>query len=267
MIHELSTGDFRRVEGLFQGRPQYLPVLSVIHGHYPGRVFVDDQARPRTALVWTLGRWAYIEGEALNDSFTKSLGYFMRKVIIPDSRQLKMNWFELYVPNSADWMQTIEEHLCGLDISKHFESLFLWNELLYRRFRSDYVFPREVSTGKAEIPILPEHARTAPWVAHDHKMKTAIGFQASVDGSPVAQCRSNGFAAGPEFMIDVVTFDANQRGKGYATAATVALLDYCWDNRMTPMWETTEDNLVSRWLAEKLGFSEHESYPVYATEF
>jgi hypothetical protein len=267
MIHELATGDFRRVEELFQGRPQYLPVLSVIHGHYPGRVFVDDEGRPRTALVWTLGRWAYIEGDAINSRFVRSLSDFMRKVIIPESRQLKMNWFEMYVPNSADWMQTIEEHLCGLDISKHFESVFLWNELFYRRFRSDYVFPQEVSTGKAETPILSEKARAVGSVGNEYKMRTAIGFKVSVDGSPVAQCRSNGFAFGSQFMIDVVTFDPGQRGKGYATAASVALLDHCCKKRTIPVWETTEDNLASRRLAEKLGFAESESYPVYAIEF
>ena len=255
------------MEQLFQGQPQYLPVLSVIHGQYPGRVFVDDRDRPRTALVWTLGRWAYIEGEAYNDTFAKSLGDFMRRVIIPDSRQMRMNWFELYVRNSADSMRAIEEHLHGFDISRHFESVFLWNQPAYRRFRSDYNFPQEVTTEKAEIPILSETARAVQSVGDEYKTRTGIGFKASVAGTPVAQCRSNGFAINSQFMIDVVTFDAGQRGKGYATAASVALLDHCSDNRMIPVWETTEDNLASRRLAEKLGFAESESYPVYAIEF
>ena len=68
-------------------------------------------------------------------------------------------------------------------------------------------------------------------------------------------------------MIDVITFDKLERGKGYAIAASVGLLDYCLGKALHPLWETTEDNTASRRLAEKLGFVEKETYPVYAIEF
>jgi RimJ/RimL family protein N-acetyltransferase len=68
-------------------------------------------------------------------------------------------------------------------------------------------------------------------------------------------------------MIDVVTYQKDDRGKGLATAATVALLDYCLERKLVPLWETTEDNVASQRLAEKLGFIKHETYPVYAIEF
>ncbi len=83
----------------------------------------------------------------------------------------------------------------------------------------------------------------------------------------IAQCRSNGFAVGDEFMIDIVTLDPNDRGRGFATAAAVGMLDYCFNKDLIPLWETTEDNAASRRLAEKLGFIEHETYPVHAIEF
>jgi RimJ/RimL family protein N-acetyltransferase len=68
-------------------------------------------------------------------------------------------------------------------------------------------------------------------------------------------------------MIDVVTPDSKHRGKGYATAAAVGLLDHCLQEKLEPLWETTEDNLASQRLAGKLGFVEHQRYPVYAIEF
>ena len=68
-------------------------------------------------------------------------------------------------------------------------------------------------------------------------------------------------------MIDVDTFDKSDRDKGYATAAGVALLDHCLESGLNPLWETTEDNIASQRLAEKLGFIKNEKYPVYAIEF
>ncbi len=50
-------------------------------------------------------------------------------------------------------------------------------------------------------------------------------------------------------------------------AAAVALLDHCLARNLTPLRETTEDNIASRRLAEKLGFVEKESYPVYVIAF
>jgi len=94
-----------------------------------------------------------------------------------------------------------------------------------------------------------------------------MGFKLLSDDKIVAQCRSNGFVNGNEFMIDVKTFDKNNRNKGLGIAASVALLDYCLEKNLNPLWETTEDNNSSNRLAEKLGFIKNQSYPVYAIEF
>ena len=267
MIYELAADEFLLVERLFQGPLQYIPALSVVYQQYPGRVFVDDRENSRVAIVWALGRWAYIEGEGFSERFTELLGDFIRRVVIPDSQLLNMDWFELYVPDSGDWETAVAHHLSGFDSSMHFESVFAWDEAAYEGFRSDYTFPPDASTAKADLPILSEKVRSSRSISDELKLKTAIGFRVFSDGVPVAQCRSNGFSLGSRFMIDVVTFDTIRRGKGYATAAAVALLDYCRKNGLIPLWETTEDNAASRRLAEKLGFVEVESYPVFAIEF
>lgn len=267
MIYELEPAEFRRVDHLFRECKQYLPVLAVIEGNFPGRVFADNRDRPRTALVWAVSRWAYIDGDAENYEFIRSLANLVRQVIIPNSLLIRMNWFELYTRNSPDWMQKLQSYLGDFDLNRHFESVFIWDKHKYKTFRSDYSFPAELVLKKAEVPILSVSARDAPFILEDFKTRTAIGFRLTTRDAVVAECRSNGFTCGNEFMIDVNTFAKGHRGKGYATAAAVALLDYCHKNGLAPLWETTEDNIASRRLAQKLGFVEHETYPVYAIEF
>jgi len=267
MIYELDFPEFTRVRFLFQGHEQYLPVLAVIEGNFPGRVFVNDRDKPQTALVWAVGRWAYIEGDRDCREFTHSLAEFVRETVIPDSQRLKMNWFELYAANSQSWMRELESCLGDFGLSRHFESVFVWGEERYLNFRSGYTFPAGSVVKQVEEPILPTSTLEVSFVPENFKTRTSFCFNLMIEDRVVAQCRSNGFAVGTEFMIDVNTFEKDDRGRGYVTAAAVALLDHCLHNGLVPFWEATEDNAVSRRLAQKLGFLEKETYPVYAIEF
>jgi RimJ/RimL family protein N-acetyltransferase len=180
---------------------------------------------------------------------------------------IEQNWFEIYAPNTAEWVQTLESCLGDFDSSRHFESVFIWDKQKYLGFREGYSLPTEAVIEQVDVPVLPARAREASFVPEDFQGRSAIGCRLRLGDRVVAQCRSNGFAVGDEFMIDVETFGDDDRGKGYATAAGVALLDHCLKNGLVPLWETTEDNTASRRLAIKLGFVEDETYPVYAIEF
>ena len=263
MNKELKPPEYSRVGHLFEGRKQYTPVNAVIKGSFPGRVFVDNTAQPQTALVWAISRWAYIEGDFKNSPLIN----LIQRIIIPDSLKIKMNWFEIYASNSSEQMKKLEGCLEIFNYSWHFESVYVWDKSKYQNFRSSYSYPIGLTIEMIDIPLLPSHVYDAPFVSEDFRSSTAVGFRLKSGDRVVAQCRSNGFTNGNEFMIDVDTFDKRDRGKGYATAAGVALLDHCLECGLNPFWETTEDNIASQRLAEKLGFIKNETYPVYAIEF
>jgi hypothetical protein len=191
----------------------------------------------------------------------------IREVIIPESIKMRTNWFELYARNDTAWIEELDTSLAPFGVNRHLESLYIWDASLYLGFKEQYNLPDNVEIESAEVPILPERLRDASLIPACFLSRGAIGCRAKVMGRDVALCRSNGFEAGNEFMIDVITFDVTERNKGYATAASVGLLDYCLENRLHPLWETTEDNTASRRLAQKLGFVEEETYPVFAIEF
>jgi hypothetical protein len=266
-MHELEFLDFSKIGPLFGKHRQYIPVRAIIEGNFPGRVFVDRPTNPRLALVWALSRWAYIEGDPDTVGFQESLIELLNETIIPDSTGIDQNWFELYVPNSSSWMIRVAAAMSQFGVAKHFESVYRWDRKKYERFRRAYSYPEGVKTVTVDIPILRDSVPPTPSIPKHFHFKSAVGCRVTVGDRGVAQCRSNGFAAGSEFMIDVETFDQNDRSKGYSSAAGVALLDHCRDNGLIPVWETTEHNLASQRLAEKLGFISDQSYPVFAVEF
>lgn len=267
MLYELDPSDFSKVAHIFRGHKQYVPVFAVIDGNFPGRVFVDDESSPNTASVWAISRWAYIDGDALSRPFIDSLAQLVRDVIIPDSRRLKMNWFELYAADSPRWAAAIERSLGEYGPDKHYEMVYTLDKQKYLKLLKVPRLPEGMRIEKVELPILPDTALDAPFVRPEFGAKTSFGFQLKRDTKVISVCCSNGLMSGSEFMVDVRTNDENERRKGYATAVGIALLDFCLEKGYDPLWETTQDNIPSQKLARRLGFVESESYPVYAIEF
>jgi GNAT superfamily N-acetyltransferase len=267
MIHEIEPGAFQKVGYIFEGHKQNIPVFAVIDGNFPGRVFVDNHESPKAALVWALSRWAYVGGDGGHRAFTRALTDLVRDTIIPCSLEMEQRWFELYTPNSEEWTKVAEGSLAPFKPHEHYESVYVLDKLGFMRSRTSPVAPEGSYIETAEIPILSERARRSAVVAAEFKAKTAFGFRLMRSGEMLALCRSNGFSSGREFMIDVITVNESERGRGYATIASTALIDFCLEEGYVPLWETTEDNVPSQKLARRLGFVEDESYPVYAIEF
>jgi hypothetical protein len=267
MICEIDSDDFSKVAPLFKGYKEYVPVFAVIDGNFPGRVFVDDEDSPNIALVWAVSRWAYLDGDPSINSFNQSLPELVQEIVIPCSRQMNMNWFELYTRDSPEWTAVIEKSLGQYKLQKHYEMVYTFDQARYHSIKKSLVLPEGSWIQTKELPILPPAARDVMFVSERFKTKTSFGFELVRDGRTVSVCKSNGFISGKEFMIEVETFEEGDRCKGYATAVGRALIDFCLEQGYSTLWETTLDNKPSRKLAGKLGFVEGECYPVYTMEF
>ena len=80
MLQRLPTQQVSQVRPLFQHLAQGQPMCAaVLDGVYPGEVYVDDPAQPRSALLTTFitsqahGLWCFLAGEPANDAFNQSL--------------------------------------------------------------------------------------------------------------------------------------------------------------------------------------------------
>jgi hypothetical protein len=54
VLRELKPNEFEKARSLFRGFDYSLSVHAAIEGNNPGRIFVDDVDRPRTALALTV---------------------------------------------------------------------------------------------------------------------------------------------------------------------------------------------------------------------
>jgi RimJ/RimL family protein N-acetyltransferase len=174
-----------------------------------------------------------------------------------------IGWFELYASGSPEWTATIESSLSALNIGMHRESVSILEEEAYRRLRKPPVAPHGWKLQLQDIPILSKAVRNSGVIPAQAAQGTSFGYRLMDGDRPVAVCKSIGFEAGNEFMVEVETFHKEDRGKGYATLVATALIDHALEHGLSPLWETTEDNVASRRLARRLGFVEAEVYPVY----
>ena len=74
----LPHRDIRRIRHLVGGQHLSLVIDAVIAGNSPARVWADDRAEPRTAMVWDGAHWIYLVGasdhhEACREVFERDI--------------------------------------------------------------------------------------------------------------------------------------------------------------------------------------------------
>jgi hypothetical protein len=266
---ELESGKFGLVEYFFSQKKQYIPALSVIHGKYPGRVFVDNELDPNVAIVWAINRWLYMEGRVSSEETKQSVYQFIRKVVIPDCTMRDENWFDIYTSNSKQWDELFKDGLENVSVEKHYESVYRLDIGKFNQVKSMTV-PRmdELQIDIVDIHILPESYYDFKYVADKFKTMKSVGVEIRNENQLlVSTCSNNGLQDENEYFIDVDTYRDEDRGKGYATLASIKLINLLLAVGMNPLWETTHNNIPLHKLALKLGFEVCESYPVYAFIF
>lgn len=265
MMIELKLNDYYLVESFFTEKKQYIPALSVIHGNFPGRVFVNQIHEPNIAIVWATGRWMYLEGNTKSDKDQVELNSFISDVVVPDCKQLNTSWFEIYTADVECWEALFLGELHLLKVEKHYESVYTLN--LEKYIENNNVTSSsldDIKISLCEHEILPRKLHDLSYVDQKFKTKTCPAVELRSGNELITICRNNGFVFLDEYFIDVDTFEEEQRGKGYARLAAIRLIDHLLKKRMIPLWETTHQNVPSHHLALKLGFEVKDSYPVYA---
>jgi RimJ/RimL family protein N-acetyltransferase len=251
---------------LFGVCKQYVPVFAVLDSNFPGKVYVDSIDAPTTAIVLALTRWAYIDGDIHNTNFLNALPDFIQDVVTPLYRQLDMNWFELYAPQNECWIPALDDTLAPLSTEMHWESTYVLDSSAYQQLRQEPALPHGIHLRNIDLPIIQVPAMASQLIPSSLLEKKAVGYELVQGDRVIAVCRSNGLQAEREFMVDVRTFRRKDRRRGYARLTATALIDHALKEDVSPLWETMEDNIASRRLAESLGYVKAESYPVYAMQ-
>ena len=69
VLEELKKTEFKRVQTLYKPLNYHLGIDAILDGVIPGRIWVDNAEKPRTALIWDKRYSYYFLGDENNDKF------------------------------------------------------------------------------------------------------------------------------------------------------------------------------------------------------
>lgn len=276
MIELKSTDYFKALSLLDQVKINTLFARAVLQKCVPGSVFVDTLDTPRTFYVVHPYGMSLLFGDAGNEEFNRSLyDYITNKT----GTRKHAEW--LQGDPSGAWSPLIDSMLAAHNSTltgNGDESEGEDPRRIQRNTRVNFSFDREaylaarerffqqdadlVRTGKEQFQaqagaVLPRYF----WRDEEHFLTDGVGYSILEGGETAstafAACRTE-----HELEIGIETAGA-YRGKGYAFTVCSALIDYCLDQNLTPVWACRLENQGSYDLAQKLGFRPSITLPYY----
>ena len=272
MIHPLPIDQFFKARPLFERLTQSQPMCTaVLEGIYPGKVYVDDPAEPRTALLTTYieseanGIWCFLAGNPANPGFSQAVnnGIFSRQLIAegvpilfftcdPDDWGGQMD--RIVAPRPPIWFE--RNHFIGRQVS------FNWRAAVPPGFSVE-----RISGDLRQLPglHLPEDiaATLEKWEQISDTRFRDFGFVTLDRTGPqpvIASWATIDFiAAGAGDLGFFTQPDYRQRNLG--TIAVSVALEYGFANGLQQVnWTCDAGNPGSMRTAEKLGLERIEDY-------
>lgn len=270
MIQKLQPQQYSQAAALFTQREHHLFCHGVLAGNYPGQVFVDDAARPTSALLTKNNTWCYLGGNPHNEPFNEALQDALRArtEIGKDTGAL------LISPNDPGWVPVIETLVEGrnpLPTGRHLfvadTQNFLSHNALPDGFSLHFIDETVADKVTQELPgdvqdVLSLRAASA------EPDTAAFGFVAVHNQICVAQA-----------FVDCIVGDRGEIGLftsnefrqcGLATAVSSATIQYALTHGLTAVhWDCAASNAGSNRLAKKMGLRhvlDHTHYLIVFAE-
>jgi RimJ/RimL family protein N-acetyltransferase len=269
MIHALNKTDYEKARPLFQPLTAYLLFCAgVLEGKYPGRVFVDDLAQPRTAFLITRDMWCFLAGDPHNDAFNHALNtaILAREVVGEDVSMLLLHC------HPQDWggqLATVFDPRLPI---AHPRRRYIGRELRYD-WRAN--MPQGFTVRRADSSLLerpgleiPEDVRNVLETCGpgDDPAQKGFGFVALHQGQIVAHAVVDCIVGGAG-DIGLVTHE-DYRRRGLATVTSAAAMEYGLAHGLNMInWDCGEHNAGSLRTAEKLGFERERDHTLYLWDF
>jgi RimJ/RimL family protein N-acetyltransferase len=269
MIHALNKTDYEKARPLFQPLTEYLLFCTgVLEGKYPGRVFVDDPAHPRTAFMITRDMWCFLAGDPHNDAFNRALNaaILAREVVGEGVSVLLLHC------HPEDWDGQLAAVFAPRPPIAYPRRRYIGRVLRYD-WRADV--PQGFTVQRADNSLLeragleiPEDVRDVLEMCGpgDDPAQKGFGFVAFHQGQIVAHA-----------VVDCIVGDAGDMGlfthedyrrRGLATLTAAAAVEYGLAHGLNMVnWDCGEDNVGSLRTAEKLGFERERDHTLYLWSF
>jgi hypothetical protein len=245
---------------------------AVIEGQVNGSVYVDRIDHPQSFYVCHPYGMSLLFGDANNDEFNTQL---IDYVLNTSGKRSKTEWLQLY-PEA--WNKRFEELFAGkivpsanstetaenVQIELNTRVNFRFNASKYHAIKKQMkndapLLVRTDKTGYETMPgnVIPRYF----WKDSDQFANDGVGFSVLHNGELVSTAFS-AFVFDTMLEIGIETSKA-YTGKGFAVQSCSALIDYCMENKLEPIWGCKLENQGSYKLAQKLGFEPTLYIPFY----
>ncbi|WNS44624.1 GNAT family N-acetyltransferase [Paenibacillus sp. MMS20-IR301] len=249
---------------------------AVLKGETSGEVYVDNLQQPRTFYVAHAYGMSLVFGDSGNADFNRSLcDYITNKA----GERHSTEW--LQADPAGDWTPLIDSirsmHNSTLKQSANLpeaEDL----RRIERNTRVNFTFNREAYVlakeqwfrHDAEIVRMTAELFSNQdggviarffWRDQEHFLTSGAGFTLLHEGKNASTAFS---AYRTENQLEIgIESAAAHRGRHYAFSVCAALIDYCLEHGLEPVWGCRQENEPSYRLAQKLGFRVSLTLPYY----
>lgn len=277
MITSLQPQEYSRVTDPIKNLPiNTFFARSVTEQQLTGSVLVDRTDQPQTIFVIHPYGMALLTGKADNEEFNHAL---IDQLLKKSPTQLSWLWLQVWPEAWSPALEAlVDEKLAGTNSSvdnsdrprfeKFRRSNFNFNHEKWSRFRSTFALHREsiVRTDQMLFETMP--GAVIPkyfWNDAGDFTRKGTGFTYLIDGKPA----STAFSAyvHDNYLELGIETSPDYWGKGLALQVCTALIDYCLEKNLIPVWSCREENTASVRLAQKLGFEPTLTLPNYKISY
>lgn len=261
-----TTGCHNRIMELLNSVPfNTLFAKAVIEQKVKGKIFADNVNDPNDFYILHPYGMSLLLGDSYNNSFNSCFKEYVQDI---HKTRTKIEWMQVY-PN--DWHKVLidlfEDSSASIEVDTRIN--FKFNRIKYLENKKQVVPGSDIkiiATTKndyqqMEGSVIPSNF----WNSLDEFMTKGIGYSLYYKDI-LAGVAFSAFVEEGVLELGIETRDMF-RGKNFAYKACSALIDYCLQNEVEPVWACRLTNTGSYNLAQKLGFEESFRTPYYKLEY
>lgn len=262
-MFELNRSDFSSILPFISSSKQEVLPFSIAQGINPGRIFVDQIEKPNIVFIWTTVGYYFLFGNP-SEKLIPHSNQVICDVFVPASQKGGENGFIL-IPSSDGWKPFMSSILTGCGFIEIFRTPHTFDRQKFATIKSAKPeIPPGFDMQKIDSCLAEEIGVLASWSTINDFLTNGSGF-AILNNGQIASYSYTVFSSSEAVEIDVQTAE-NFRGLGLATLTSIALIEDILLKGKNPNWECFWENTPSLRLAEKLGFTAKNDYPVFFWE-
>lgn len=232
---------------------------AVIQGLSAGRVFVDQLEHPEACYIQSAYGMSLLCGESRNAEFQEALLRYLRN---EHRQRTEREWLQVF-PDS--WNAPIRNLVKDGLVEENSRVNFTFHPASFQHLVERSSSSRSVSITNIDKELFREfNGAVVPrhfWKSAEEFVAKGMGFCVMEQGRPVSVAFS-AYCVNRHLEIGIETIE-EARGNGYAIQASIALIQYCLEQQLEPVWSCRRENEGSYQLAQKLGFVPSLRIPYY----